>query len=223
MARKSQNRKVKKVIYVFWEGESEEAYSKFLKNEFEDYAVIKCHREKGTFQKVYSSYKNDRKFKSMVEELDEIWIFFDTELEMGSQWREKQRYLDDIRKSRTNDNIKIRLLMTTGCVEYWLLLHYKKVAPNIAIPADKEKVMNELKKYESSYKKGDYKAISNIAKRYLYAIDNGKWTLERLKDDGLPENEIERDQWLFKGEHTFTTVHEAVLKLENLKKSSMND
>ena len=143
MARKSQNRKVKKVIYVFWEGESEEAYSKFLKNEFEDYAVIKCHREKGTFQKVYSSYKNDRKFKSMVEELDELWIFFDTELEMGSQWKEKQRYLNDIRKSRTNDNIKIRLLMTTGCVEYWLLLHYKKVAPNIAIPADKEKVMNE--------------------------------------------------------------------------------
>lgn len=49
MARISKNKPLKKAIYMFWEGESEEAYSKFLKDEFEEYAIIKCHREKGTF------------------------------------------------------------------------------------------------------------------------------------------------------------------------------
>ena len=43
MARASKNIPVKKVIYVFWEGESEEAYSKYLKNTFDKYAV-KMHR-----------------------------------------------------------------------------------------------------------------------------------------------------------------------------------
>ena len=55
MARQSNNRSPKKVIYVFWEGESEKAYSMFLKEEFEECAVIKCHHEKGTFQ-VAKSY-----------------------------------------------------------------------------------------------------------------------------------------------------------------------
>ena len=48
MARKVQQRKVKKAIYVFWEGESEEAYSKSLKRMFAGQAVIKPPREKGT-------------------------------------------------------------------------------------------------------------------------------------------------------------------------------
>ena len=44
----------------------------------------------------------------------------------------------------------------------------------------------------------------------MTAIENGRWTLERLKDEGLPENEEQRNRWLYKGTHTFTTVHEAL-------------
>ena len=190
-----------------------------MKEEFEEYAIIKCHRGKGTFLTAKSYYKNNRRFKSDVEELDEIWLFFDTEIEMGDQWDEKMKCLKDIIKSRPrNNSLKIRLLMTTGCIEYWLLLHFKKTAPSIATSADKEKILNEVRKIEPTYIKGDYTSIENIAKHYLAAVENGQWTLERLKDDGLPEDEQQRNQWLFRGEHTFTTVHEALLMLMELSK-----
>ena len=78
--------------------------------------------------------------------------------------------------------------------------------------------MTEVRKIEPSYIKGDYTSIDNIAKHYLAAVENGQWTLERLKDDGLPEDEQQRNQWLFRGEHTFTTVHEALLMLMELSK-----
>ena len=191
MARASKNISVKKVIYVFWEGESEEAYSKYLKNTFDKNAVIKCHRESGTFVTAKSCYRNDKKFKSNLEEYDELWFFFDTEIEKGNQWDENMKCLKDIIASRPRRNpIKIRLLMTTGCIEYWFLLHFRKTAPH--------------------YRKGDYQSTSAIAEKYMTAIDNGRWTLERLKSDGLPENEEQRNKWLFKGTHTFTTVHEAL-------------
>lgn len=208
---------VKKAIYVFWEGETEKEYTKFLKNEFEMYAVIKCHREKGTFQTAKSYYTN-RKFKSCVKELDELWLFFDTEIDMGNQWNEKMNCLEEIISSRKKSNpLKIRLLMTTCCIEYFLLLHFKKTAPAIATPADKERILDEVKKIEPSYKKGDYASIEKIACNYTKAIENGIWTLERLKSDGMPEDEQQRNQWLFKSEHTFTTVHEALLYLISLR------
>lgn len=62
-------------------------------------------------------------------------------------------------------------------------------------------------------------SIKKIASRYKTAIENGKWTLERLKEVGMPEDESTTQQWLFKGDHTFTTVHEALIYLVSLKNS----
>lgn len=211
MARVSKNRSVKKTVYVFWEGESEEAYSRYLKNAFDHSAVIRCHRESGTFVTAKACYRNDKKFKSDLEEYDELWFFFDTEIEKGNQWDENMKCLKDIIASRTRRNpIKIRLLMTTGCIEYWFLLHYRKTAPQIVTAADKERVLDEVRKEQPNYKKGDYPSTSAIAEKYMTAIENGRWTLERLKDEGLPESEEQRNRWLYKGTHTFTTVHEAL-------------
>ena len=211
MARVSKNRSVKKTVYVFWEGESEEAYSRYLKNAFDNRAVIRCHRESGTFVTAKSCYRNDKKFKSDLEEYDELWFFFDTEIEKRNQWDENMKCLKDIIASRTRRNpIKIRLLMTTGCIEYWFLLHYRKTAPQIVTAADKERVLDEVRKEQPNYKKGDYPSTSAIAEKYMTAIENGRWTLERLKDEGLPESEEQRNRWLYKGTHTFTTVHEAL-------------
>ena len=106
--------------------------------------------------------------------------------------------------------------MTTGCIEYWFLLHFRKTAPQIVTTADKERILDDVKKEKQNYKKGDYQSTSAIAERYMTAVENGRWTLERLKDDGLPENEEQRNKWLFKGEHTFTTVHEALAFLLSL-------
>ena len=43
-------RKTKPLIYVFCEGESEQAYSDFLKETFTDVAVIKRPKQTGIFE-----------------------------------------------------------------------------------------------------------------------------------------------------------------------------
>ena len=64
MARVSKNRSVKKPVYVFWEGESEEAYSRYLKNAFDNRAVIRCHRESGTFVTAKACFRNNKNSKA---------------------------------------------------------------------------------------------------------------------------------------------------------------
>lgn len=49
--------------------------------------------------------------------------------------------------------------MTRGCIEYYFLLHYEKCAPAIHIPADKDKVIELLKKQCPKYKKGDKRIL----------------------------------------------------------------
>lgn len=215
MARKVQTRQAKKAIYVFWEGESEEAYSRALNNLFSDRAAIRPHREKGTFDTAKAFYRGNQTFRSSVSELDELWFFFDTEIDKAAQWEQDMKCLKDIIASRKRNPIKIRLLMTTGCVEYWFLLHYERVRPAIVTPADKERAKKELQKHVPTYRKGDQKTTEEIASHYQTAIENGRWTLECLKGEGIPEGEM-RDQWLFQGKHTFTTVHETVAMLMSL-------
>ena len=117
MARKVQQRNTKKAIYVFWEGESEEAYSKSLKRMFANQAVIKPHREKGTFETARSFYRGNRAFQNDLPEYDELWFFFDTEISKADQWERNMKALKEIIASRRKNPIKIRLLMSTGCVE----------------------------------------------------------------------------------------------------------
>ena len=215
MARKVQQRQAKKAIYVFWEGESEEAYSKALKNIFSNQAAIKPHREKGTFDTAKAFYRGNRAFQNSMPEFDELWFFFDTEISKADQWEKNMKCLKDIIASRRKNPIKIRLLMSTGCVEYWFLLHYERVRPAIATPAEKERVKKEVQNHVPAYEKGDQKTTDEIAQHYPTAVENGCWTLECLKREGMPEGE-ERDQWLFRGNHTFTTVHEAIEMLMSL-------
>lgn len=216
MARKVQQRNTKKAIYVFWEGESEEAYSKSLKRMFDNQAVIKPHREKGTFETARSFYRGNRAFQNDLPEYDELWFFFDTEISKADQWERNMKALKEIIASRRKNPIKIRLLMSTGCVEYWFLLHYERVRPAIASPAEKERMLKNVQEYVPSYVKGDQKATDEIAANYARAVENGRWTLECLKAEGLPGTEEQRDKWLFQGKHTFTTVHEAIEMLMGL-------
>lgn len=214
MARKSKYRPLKKAIYVFWEGETEEAYTKFLKQRFSANSTIKIHSEPGTFFTAKAFSHRNTRFQNDLKELDEIWFFFDTEVDKADQWNKDMDCVDAIISGRGKNHIRVRLLMTTGCIEYWLLLHYEKVAPAIVTSPDKQRVLDRVKTHVSSYKKGDYRSISLIAKQLQTAIENGKWTLEQLKQDGMPdstkENIHKRDEWLFKGTHTFSTVHEAI-------------
>jgi len=222
MARRIKRVQPKKVIYVFWEGESEQAYSSFLKREFEDRASLHLHHEKVLFYGA-KAYARSASFKSIIQELDEIWFFFDKELEMSEKWDEYMNCLKELKKIQgQRTSVRVRLLMTSCCIEYWLLLHFRRTAPALALPSDKERMLTELRKEEADYQKGDYASTARIASRYLEATANGAWTLERLIPEGIPSTGTNstqnRDHWLFQNQYTFTTVHEAVQFLQDLPK-----
>ena len=124
-----QIKRTKPLIQVFCEGESEQAYTDFLKKQFEDVAVIKRPKSTGLFEEAEDLYKKNVKYKNSAEVTDEIWFFFDVETKDIGKWNHRLTIIKRLRKLRKNPNIKVRLLMTTGCMEYWLMLHYKMYAP----------------------------------------------------------------------------------------------
>lgn len=77
MARKLKKSKVS--ICVFCEGESEQAYTDFLKSKFQDVAVFKRPSSTGLFEEADNRFKKDPKYRDYSDVFDEIWFFFDVE------------------------------------------------------------------------------------------------------------------------------------------------
>lgn len=202
----------KKVIRVFCEGESEQAYTEFLKKRFSEVAVIKYPKATGLFNEAQNRFANDPQYRDYTNEIDEVWFFYDVELKDISLWEERYRIIKELRKLRRKPGIEVRLLLTTGCIEYWLMLHYQFFIPPLGTVSDKEKVMAMLVGKEPTYQKGELKATAKIAENYPTAVENAKKTLSRLLDEGMPgleESDI-RNQWLSQHCKTFSTVFEAV-------------
>lgn len=208
----------KPLIFVFCEGESEQAYTDFLKQRFANVAVIKRPSATGLFEEADRRFQKDPKFRDYAEVTDEIWFFFDVETKDIGKWEQRLAMIKRLRRLRRNPNIRVRLLMTTGCIEYWLMLHYKMFSPPVLEVADKERMLAEVVAREASYVKGDYEATARIAERYPIAVEHAEKILCNLLSDGLPglEDTDERNQWLCKQCKTFSTVNEAITFLEQL-------
>lgn len=114
MRRKQKN--YKPLIYVFCEGESEEAYANFLKKKFRDVAVIKSDVDLGLFEYAQKKFSRNQSYKNSISETDEIWFFFDLETKDIPKWNERMKIMNKLRKLRKKEGIKVRLLMTTGCI-----------------------------------------------------------------------------------------------------------
>ncbi len=211
---------IKLAIYVFCEGESEMEYASFLKNEFRDVVAIQTP-VKGTFEIAKKKFKNEPKYRNNASETDEIWFFFDIDEEQGDKekWDNRLKIMNQLRKLRKKPNIKVRLLMTTACIEYWLFLHFQKTQPPIKTSADKERMLNELQTKVPAYVKGDKATIYQIAEKYKIAIQNGEWSIAQLKTESLPRDTSEDgvNEWLYKNSKTFSNVHEAIIFLEELR------
>ena len=207
------------MIYVFCEGESEQAYTDFLKKQFQDVAVIKRPSFTGLFDEADALFKKNIKYKNSAEVTDEIWFFFDVETKDIGKWNDRITIIKRLRKLRKNPNIRVRLLMTTGCIEYWLMLHYKMYVPPLQTVAEKERVIAEIAVKESTYVKGNQQAIFKIAENYPIAVINSEKTIKNLLQDGLPglEDTDIRNQWLCRNCKTFSNVYEAINYLESLK------
>lgn len=134
----------KAVIVVFCEGESEQAYTEYLKKRFADVAVIKYPKETGLFERAESRFAKDPQYRDYAEVTDEVWFFFDVETKDVDLWNQRMKIIKKLRKLRKDPNIRVRLLMTTGCVEYWFMLHFKMYAPPLQTVAEKERVISEL-------------------------------------------------------------------------------
>lgn len=213
-------KKTKPLIYVFCEGESEQAYTDFLKHKFADVAVIKRPSATGLFEEAEAKFKKDRKYINSAEVTDEIWFFFDVETKDIKKWDQRIKVINYLRKMRKNPKIRVRLLMTTGCIEYWLMLHFKMFAPSILTETDKKRMLAEVVAVEPTYEKGDYASTARIAERYPTAIKNAEKTLRNLISDGLPglEDTDDRNRWLCTTCKTFSTVNEAISFLEGLER-----
>ncbi len=210
-------RKIKPLIFVFCEGESEVEYVKFLREKYSEVAVIQ-KPVKGLFEDAAKKFKKEAKFRNNAEVTDEIWFFFDVEDGQTGSWEKNRKIISSLKKLRKKPGIKVRLLMTTGCVEYWFLLHYKKVCPSIQTVAEKENVIKLLSAQCPGYSKGDMTTTRKIAENMDTAIENGHWVLEHI--DGLPtlEDSDKRNQWLYQSTLTFTTVQDALEFLGDLQK-----
>lgn len=212
-------RSEKPYIIVFCEGESEQAYTDFLKKEFHDVASIKRSKSTGLFEEADNKFKKDKSYRDYAEVTDEVWFFFDVETKDISSWDARLKIIKRLRSLRKKSGIRVRLLMTTGCIEYWLMLHYELYTPPIQTVAEKEHVMQKLLTKEPNYKKGDADITARIAQRYPVAVENAKKTVSNLLQDGLPciDDTDERNRWICQKCLTFSNVYEAIDFLNALK------
>lgn len=217
MARKLKKSKVS--ICVFCEGESEQAYTDFLKSKFQDVAVFKRPSSTGLFEEADNRFKKDPKYRDYSDVFDEIWFFFDVEEKDIDNWSKRLEIIKRLRRLRKKPQIRVRLLMTTGCIEYWLMLHYRLFAPPVLTVPEKEQMLRQVIKEEPTYKKGNYIATARIAQHYPTAVKNAGIVLQNLLKEGMPglEDTDERNLWLCKSCRTFSTVQEAITFLESLK------
>ena len=147
-------------------------------------------------------------------------LFRSVEADDCGKWDERWKIIEMLRSLRKKPNVHVRLLMTTACIEYWLMLHYKMLVPTSLMSVeDKDRMRHQLMDIVPDYQKGDEMAIRRIAAEYPKAVEHGYRVLATLLEDGLPslDDTDKRNRWLCQCGKTFTTVQEAIVFLENLK------
>jgi len=150
----------KPLIYIFYEGESEQCYAKFLKEQFGDVASFRIPSSKGLFSEAENKFQKDIKYRNSIEVTDEIWFFFDVEEGDRDKWDDHLRSIKNLRRLDRQHKIRVRLLLTSGCIEYWFMLHYKRISPSIVTVPEKERMLHQLEQLVPDYKKGNHTAIS---------------------------------------------------------------
>ena len=190
---------------------------KFLKDRFHQNANLKIHNKKGVFDIANKAFDVKGSYVDDILDVDEIWLVFDTEVDLRKNWSTNWNVVRHLRARCKNAVVK--LYMTKGCIEYYFLLHYEKARPLIVSAQDKVKILKHLSEKElcPGYKKGDKRTIWKLAERYETAIKNGEWCLKGLSEELKTVNEDERIKKLYFTDSTFTNTHEAVRHLLELK------
>ena len=96
------------------------------------------------FDDADNRFKKDPKYRAYADVIDEIWFFFDVEEKDIDNWSKRLEIIKRLRHLRKKPQIRIRLLMTTGCIEYWLMLHYRLFAPPVLTVPEKEQMLRQV-------------------------------------------------------------------------------
>lgn len=77
------------------------------------------------FEDTASRFEKDAKLKEYAAQINEIWLFFDVEDQDHDKWDTRWQTISKLQNVRGGrKKLPVRLLMTSGCLEYWFLLHY---------------------------------------------------------------------------------------------------
>ena len=134
--RKSKGKKINPTLFVFCEGETEEAYIYFLKSHYRLASIIIHPKVSGNSitRKFIDNYKKGK----TTHEKDIDYLMYDLDIpEIFPRLKKIKNCI---------------LLLSNPCIELWFLLHYK----NQTATVDCQHCCNELKNRKRSiYKKGE--------------------------------------------------------------------
>ncbi len=165
--RQPNGKKMKPTFFVFCEGETEEAYVKFLKSRYRIPIEIDS---KIAGNRITNKYVNNYKKEKFTHVKDKTFLLYD--LDAPKMLEKLQRIKDG------------RLLVSNPCFELWYLLHFKEQKAEI----DCRHCVDELAKRSSNYKKGriSLKLKENLTNRQLKAIHRA----EKLKSYNNPSTTV---------------------------------
>ena len=147
------------------------------------------------------SRKREAKKSSVVVPYDEVWIVIDTEFRNDNPaWSGGWRRAQDQR---------LKVAWSNPCVEYWLLLHFKKTGRAFN---DKRSLRDSLRKYLPQFEKGS-SCFASLEPHIPRAVKHAK--------------EIQSSQWQDTPDpidcNSGTTVHQLVQRLYEIVGKSIDD
>lgn len=219
----------RRYVYVYYEGEgSEKAYLEFLKSRFHDVIIIKGKR--GFYPNTEKDLKKPNSdLNKNWDTINEIWFFFDIDpVAMMDGRIASWKKLEDVIKKiddRSGKKIKIRILMTTGCIEYWFLLHFERTQPTMDGQPFKEKIFNRLKTHVPQYTKAGTDVIMKFADEKMEnAIGNAQRIMQSIVNNGQwakADRKADRYRHLYTSGATFSTIFETLVELKDTANCKM--
>lgn len=124
--RKSQNRSLKKIIYIFTEGETEKNYLNMLNRKYRTSATVKVNiasvSKQGLALLNFALNKLNSLPKSERKAIEQIYLIFDKD---DVSVNEMETILDRIKASIYD----IEIGFSNVCFEVWLLYHFDRNVP----------------------------------------------------------------------------------------------
>lgn len=163
--RKTKSRKVRPVIFVFCEGETEEQFVHYLRSKYKCPIEI---RTKVSHTKVLKRGYISRNTEGRLNQVnDRVFLLYDLDREGLYEGLSKLKRAD--------------LISSNPCFELWLLLHYEDCNGQ----KSSEQCITLLKRHIPDYEKGKKKVFDSRGAELSGRYSDAK---ERAKSKSIPDN-----------------------------------